>query len=45
MARDVPAGSQADTTDQNGLYRIQGLIEGSGDVHLLKDGFEQGIDN
>ena len=37
--RSVTTGWQFATTDKNGLYRIQGLYDGTAEVHTSKDGY------
>jgi hypothetical protein len=40
VGRMVPAGWQAARTDQNGYYKIQGLIDGTDEVSVGKQGYQ-----
>jgi uncharacterized membrane protein len=40
VARAVAAGWQSAVTDQNGTYKISGLIDGTDDVVVIKEGYQ-----
>ena len=41
VARSVPAGWQYAETDQSGFYSMPGIIEGTAQVYISKDGYAQ----
>ena len=41
VSRGVSAGWQNGVTDQDGFYRISGLVEGTDDVVVMKEGYQQ----